>query len=294
MTEGQDLNAVLNTLVAELQAVKLDTAATKAELSDTRRRLAAAEAVRPEPARPPLPSMVALTADDDIESYLSVFERTASRNQWPRAEWASLLAPYLKGPAQRAYHDLPEEEAAQYDLLKAEIYLRYGVTSGQQARAWRHWRFDPALPARAQAFEYWGKLGRWLRPDRNQARQVVEQVACEGLIHAMPDYLAQQVRRHPFKDMNGLLEVLERQLAVTQLRGSDGSSRGSRQGRPVASEPYRRPAEAPVRPKERKLVLPRCFKCGEPGHLLPACPLNQEPMDCTWTREERKAEAVEP
>uniref|UniRef100_A0A8C4SPZ7 Uncharacterized protein n=1 Tax=Erpetoichthys calabaricus TaxID=27687 RepID=A0A8C4SPZ7_ERPCA len=123
--------------------------------------MAAAEVVRPEPVRPPPPPMLGLTEDDNIESYLSIFERTATRNQWPRAEWASILAPYLKRPAP----------------------------------------------------------------------QVVEQVACEGLIYAMPDYLAQQVRRHPFKDMNSLLEVLERQLAVTQVGGCDGSSRGSRQGR---------------------------------------------------------------
>ncbi|KAG2468364.1 LX15B lipoxygenase, partial [Polypterus senegalus] len=43
MTEGQDLNAVLNTLVAELQAVKLEQAMSKAELTETKRRLAAAE-----------------------------------------------------------------------------------------------------------------------------------------------------------------------------------------------------------------------------------------------------------
>ncbi|XP_028664099.1 tigger transposable element-derived protein 1-like [Erpetoichthys calabaricus] len=100
MTEGQDLNAVLNTLVAELQAVKIEQATTKTELVETRRRLAAAEAVRPEPTRPPPPPMLALTEDDDIESYLSIFERTATRNQWPRTEWASILAPYLKGSAQ--------------------------------------------------------------------------------------------------------------------------------------------------------------------------------------------------
>ncbi|KAG2464489.1 AGAL galactosidase, partial [Polypterus senegalus] len=57
-------------------------------------------------------------------------------------------------------------------------------------------------------------MGCWLRPEGPQARKVVEQEACEGLVNAMPSSLAQQVRRYPYKDMPGLLEVLECQLAV--------------------------------------------------------------------------------
>ncbi|MBN3291702.1 POL3 protein, partial [Polypterus senegalus] len=43
MTEGQDLNTVLNTLAMELQALKVEHATTRAELADGRRRLSAAE-----------------------------------------------------------------------------------------------------------------------------------------------------------------------------------------------------------------------------------------------------------
>ncbi|KAG2462797.1 CASR protein, partial [Polypterus senegalus] len=93
---------------------------------------------------------------------------------------------------------------------------------------WRNLQFDPDRPARAQAFEFWGKMGHWVRPEGPQARKVVEQVACKGLVNAMPSYLAQQVRQHPFKDMQGLLEVLERQLAVHRTGGSEKPSHGAR------------------------------------------------------------------
>uniref|UniRef100_A0A8C4X456 C2H2-type domain-containing protein n=1 Tax=Erpetoichthys calabaricus TaxID=27687 RepID=A0A8C4X456_ERPCA len=224
MSEGQDLNAVLNTLATELQAVKMEQASTKVELTETKRQLAV---VRPEPARPPPPPIIPLTEADDIESYLSIFERTATQDQWPRAEWASILAPYLKGPAQRAYHDLPKEVATQYDLLSPEIYQRYGVTTGQQARVWRHWRFDPELPARDQAFEYWGKLGCWLWTDKNQARQMVEQVASGP----------------------------ERQLVVTHFGGSEKPARGTWQGHVATPEPTRCVAETPARLDARATEL---------------------------------------
>ncbi|KAG2461425.1 CP2J2 protein, partial [Polypterus senegalus] len=154
---------------------------------------------------------------------------------------------------------------------------------------WRNWLFDPEKPARAQAIEFWGKIGRWLRPEGPQAQRVVEQVAREGLVNTTPGSLAQQVRRHPYKDMPGLLDVLERQLAVLRVGGSERSVRGNRQGRAATPEPSRRAAEAPSRPKE-KPIPPRCYKC----HLLSTCPLNitAEPMDCTWTTGESSLEAL--
>ncbi|KAG2455254.1 ISK1 inhibitor, partial [Polypterus senegalus] len=111
-------------------------------------------------------------------------------------------------------------------------------------------------------------MGRWLRPKGPQARKVVEQVACEGLVNALPSSLAQQVRRHPYKDMPGLLEVLEHQLVVYQAGGSERHARGNRQGRAATPEPSRRAADAPQRPKER-LASQLCYKCSETGHLLP-------------------------
>uniref|UniRef100_A0A8C4XD35 C2H2-type domain-containing protein n=1 Tax=Erpetoichthys calabaricus TaxID=27687 RepID=A0A8C4XD35_ERPCA len=231
MSEGQDLNEVLTGMASQIQNLQIAHAATQQELEETKARLTAAESVRPEPTQPLPPPMVPLTDADNIEFYLGIFERTASQNQWPRGEWAYILAPYLKGAAQRAYYDLPEEEAANYDLLKPEILSRYSITTDQQASEWRTWQFDPEQPARAQAFDFWGKMG----------------------------YLAQQVRRHPYKDMKGLLEVLEHQLTVHRTGGSEKPARGARQGRSSHPEPTRRAAEAPAKPRERPGPICSCL-----------------------------------
>ena len=63
--------------------------------------------------------------DDDLETFLCTFERTAQREGWPKPEWASLLAPYLSGKAQKAYFDLNADQAANYERLKREILSRY-------------------------------------------------------------------------------------------------------------------------------------------------------------------------
>ncbi|KAK2858216.1 hypothetical protein Q7C36_006135 [Tachysurus vachellii] len=51
-----------------------------------------------------------MTADDDVEAFLLMFECTEHREGWRRAEWANILAPLLTGEAQLAYHALEEDD----------------------------------------------------------------------------------------------------------------------------------------------------------------------------------------
>ncbi|KAL5516789.1 hypothetical protein EMCRGX_G002202 [Ephydatia muelleri] len=59
--------------------------------------------------------MVKLTDCDDIEAYLTTFERLMAAYSVPRAEWIFKLAPQLTGMAQQAYAALTTEDALSYD-----------------------------------------------------------------------------------------------------------------------------------------------------------------------------------
>ncbi|KAG2462448.1 FADS2 desaturase, partial [Polypterus senegalus] len=115
MSEEQDLNTVPSTIMGDLQTLKIQMGETRTQLAETEARSRAD--VRTEVARSQPIQLTPLTESDDIKSYFLIFERTAKRNAWPRSEWAYLLAPYLKGTAQRAYYDLTEEQVADYDAL---------------------------------------------------------------------------------------------------------------------------------------------------------------------------------
>ena len=95
-------------------------------------------------------SLTKLTADDDVEAYLELFERVATREGWPRESWAHTLAPFLTGEAQQACRDLSPREAANYDELRTAILARYGFSLPARALQVHQWTFDPMLPARAQ------------------------------------------------------------------------------------------------------------------------------------------------
>lgn len=62
-----------------------------------------------------------LTEDNDIEGYLTTFERQMAAYEIERKRWAYLLAPKLAGKAQQAYMALDDTDAGDYDAIKKAI-----------------------------------------------------------------------------------------------------------------------------------------------------------------------------
>jgi len=63
-----------------------------------------------------------LTEQDDIVSYLTMFERLMTAFEVKEERWAYKLASCLSGKAQKAYAALPVEEAGDYKCLKEVRY----------------------------------------------------------------------------------------------------------------------------------------------------------------------------
>ena len=75
----------------------------------------------------PKPSLQKLMSDDDIEHYLSVFERVAQQQQWPEDMWATQLAGLLTGKAMAAYAALSQEDSMVYKTVKEAILGRFEI-----------------------------------------------------------------------------------------------------------------------------------------------------------------------
>ena len=65
--------------------------------------------------------LLRLTEKDDIETYLTTFERVMEAYEIEKSRWAFKLAPYLSGKAQQAYESLSAEDAAQYESMKEAV-----------------------------------------------------------------------------------------------------------------------------------------------------------------------------
>lgn len=102
---------------AMIQEQRPQNALIHAELQQSR---AAAPPTPREGSSQPNPSrfIPKMTESDDIEAYLTAFERTAKREDWPNETWSDLVGPFLLGPAQQAFLDFPVDQAKEYAALK--------------------------------------------------------------------------------------------------------------------------------------------------------------------------------
>ncbi|KAK0146219.1 hypothetical protein N1851_014481 [Merluccius polli] len=221
-----------------------------------------------------------MTADDDVEAFLEVFERAARHEGRPPEDWARVLAPLLTGEAQRAYQDLAPRDADNYALL------RHAILSGQEyslpARAQRFhaWRYNPALPARPQVAALFRLGRRWL--EEGDEPGITKRVVVDRCVRALPPDAMRYAAQTAHNTVEGLVSLLENhQVTQEMCRAPRGcAALNPRQDAPYPSPPRQRgrnrgpgaPMDHPPRGErpatERWPVLDRnsrrCFTCNRP------------------------------
>ncbi len=207
-----------------------------------------------------------MTAHDDVEAYVQMFENTATTEGWDPEDWARTLAPLLTSEAQRAFFSLPTEVAESYASVKREILARVGLSPVCAAQCFHDWGYQLQRPARTQAAELTRLAQHWLMDGAPTAAQVTERVVVDRLLRALPRPHRQAVgMRNPTTTLE-LVEAIELAEAahrreagervppftrrvVPEQRAPEGISRPI--GRTAAPEP-RDPC--PQRPLLRKLT----------------------------------------
>ncbi|KAL1269229.1 hypothetical protein QQF64_031518 [Cirrhinus molitorella] len=74
-----------------------------------------------------LPQLPKLQEEDDIEQYLSTFERMAEAYLWQKHEWAVHLIPLLTGKARSAFVTMSPALSMDYDRVKDVILRKYEI-----------------------------------------------------------------------------------------------------------------------------------------------------------------------
>ncbi|KAK0131378.1 hypothetical protein N1851_033921 [Merluccius polli] len=188
--------------------------------------------------------LVKQTEADDVETFLLTFERTATREGWPRAQWTDLITPFLSGAAQSAYQDLCMEEAVSYDELKAEIQKRLGHTLLSRAQQVHDWTFNPAEPPRGQMYELTRLTNRWLVSEPSGPGPV-ERVVMDRYLRALP-YEGQKLacQSNP-QSAEQLVTLVEGYLAAHAVLRPGRPGKTENTGRPRNPTPAPEPPSPP-------------------------------------------------
>nr|KAG8538848.1 hypothetical protein GDO81_021967 [Engystomops pustulosus] len=242
-----------------------------------------------------------MAATDDVEAYLTVFERVAEREELPAEQWADVLAPFLTGESQKAYYDLSETEAREYPQLKAEILARLGVTVQVRSSRVHQWAYSEKLPPRSQMCDLIHLVRKWLQPEDCTPAQMVERVVLDKFTRSLPSRLQRWVGQAGPTKAEELVSLVERyrateDLLLTSPTRSSASDRVTKPaGKTATAEKGRHvrlgggslggvDTQKPSEARDRGHGRIQCWRCHEMGHIAANCPLSVEPMDCNQTR----------
>ncbi|KAK5863018.1 hypothetical protein PBY51_000081 [Eleginops maclovinus] len=269
------------------------------------------------PARPPQIALQKMSADDDPEAYLDIFEGTAAVCGWPEEEWAVRLLPLLAGGAQLAAHSLPASDRHEYKQLRRAILDRLGSTPEGHRRRFRALPFEDAGRPFSYAKQLLDAARRWLQPGMRSAEDVMEQVALEQFVAGLPSSMANWVHCHRPASLEAAVVLAEDHLSLPRRSMKEEPRQPVvPAGRPVPAPRRRFPtaAAAPLSPQPTTRPLPtqalphlslslspqdpasasgrpaprgapqapgqECWRCGQPGHFRRECPMMEVGPGC--------------
>jgi transposase InsO family protein len=204
---------------------------------------------------------------DDIDAYLTHFERVATTHNWSRDKWAARLVPLLEGAARDAYLLMTPEDGGDYDKLRKTLLQRFHLTAEYYRRQFRETRKE-----QKETFEQFLErlktlLKRWFTlADRNidDVEDVIDAFLMEQLLSTFSPDLGQFVRDHWPKTAAEAATLAHRHLEAKWANGkrkpASGNGGGVRRDKPPANSDFK-----------RDLSDKKCHKCGKFGHFKRDC-----------------------
>ena len=168
--------------------------------------------------RTPSDVLTKLDPNDDVETYLQIFEQTA-------AEWAGILAPFLTGEAQQAYHHLPASECSSYSSLKAAILAHYGYSLAARTQRYHQWAYDAALPARPQVMELLRRTRSWL--EEGEGPGALDRLVMDRWTRALPHTAKRCVAHQGPQSVDVLIALLENHRVTAEMMSWGGARRST-------------------------------------------------------------------
>ena len=228
--------------------------------------------------------------EDDIEAYLTTFERMMAAYEVEKRRWTYKLAPQLSGRAQQAFAAMEQAKAGDYEEVKAAILRRYDINEETYRQRFRAAKKKEGESHRELAIRLQDAVGKWTK-DCTSVQQIREAIVTEQLLSTLPEEIRVWVKeRKPKTSMEaGVLadDYIQARKAFADQKKVDQGKRQEKRETPArkwcrlcesgahwTSDCPKKSKPGPDRmvrrSQDRSSV--RCFKCDKTGHIARNCP----------------------
>ncbi|GFN90483.1 retroviral-like aspartic protease 1 [Plakobranchus ocellatus] len=153
---------------------------------------------------------------DDLDIWLTRFERFAESNGWSREKWSSSLCALLTGRALDCYWRLSAEQAKDYDKVKEALMKRYDLTEDGCRK------FRTCKPAEGESPDLFivrivTCLDRWIELSKTDKlyEKLKDSIVREQFMDACPEDLATSLRE---KDLPTVERVAKEAVLFLKAR----------------------------------------------------------------------------
>ncbi len=228
-----------------------------------------------------------LTESDDVEAYLTTFERLMQAHGVDATRWAYKLAPQLTGRAQQAYAALPSEQAGSYEQLKTAILQRYDINAETYRQRFRAATRKANESHREFVVRLQDLQQKWTK-ECTTVDKLREVVVMEQFLNALRPDLRLWVKERSPKTVAEAGELAD-QHAQARKQTQDWNKperRGPPEQLPVSQRKchncgqlghYRKDctkATGTTAQETRPKLEVKCYNCGRKGHIATRCPNN--------------------
>ncbi|XP_050030532.2 uncharacterized protein [Dermacentor andersoni] len=204
---------------------------------------------------------------DDLDAYLTRFERVAEAHGWASEQWATALSTCLTGEALSVFGRMPASEALSYDKVKRALLRSFRLTEEGFRKKFRtEAPQDNEAPSQffARLENYWE---RWVHLSEvpKSYEGVKDLLLAEQFLENCKPALAMFLREKKSRD---ILDMLQRADEYVSARDSvNFGRREAKQGGQAGDCPD---AGRGRRQSNSGTGL-RCYLCSRPGHVASQC-----------------------
>ena len=242
------------------------------------------------------PKLQRLSESDDVEHFLTTFERLAQAYQWPPDMWVLNLAPLLTGKAQSAYASMDMDKAREYQSVKEAILKRYDI----HEETYRQ-RFRKAVKKDEESYAELGvrltdMFNKWTGADKETRtkKDICEVIIMEQLTECMPTGLRIWLKERKPKTIEQVGELADDYISAR--KSAKEVPRRCHRCNQIGHVAAECGSTIPAEQKQTKLasrqtmagnqgrvhLQPRCYRCNKLGHIATKCPENK---GATWQQQ---------